>query len=252
MVSRSIRPEAVRHRPNRPSRIGLRLGADRRVRIRGQGRVQHVLRNRLRLVHVEEAVLDAAVDVGVDREARARPELALESDAARPGVLVLEVGRDLLDVARRQHRARRERRQRVRERREQRVGRRQRHRHLAVAAADAALDDGEDRILLREASDATADGPFLIALRVPREPDARIEVVLVGPRRPVGNVLDDLDVVAQAEVERQVVADAPVVLQERRRSRTPSGTSARLPAPARTTAETGTAWAPRPGTPVKR
>ena len=138
-------PEAVRHRPNRTSRVGLRLRADRRVRIRRQRGVQHVLRNRLRLVHVEEAVLDAAIDVGVDREARARAELALESEAGRPGVLVLEVRRDLLDVARRQHRARREGRQRVREGREQRVGRRQRHRHLAVAAADAALDDREDR-----------------------------------------------------------------------------------------------------------
>ena len=61
---------------------------------------------------------------------------------------------------------------------------------------------------------AATDRPLLIALRIPREADARIEVVLVGRRRPVGDVLDDLDVVAKAEVERQVVRDAPVVLEE--------------------------------------
>ena len=102
----------------------------------------------------------------------------------------------------------------------------ERQRHQAVAAADAALDDREDRVLLREAAEAAANRPLLIALRIPGKAEARIEVVLVRAGRPVGNVLDDLDVVAQAEVERQVVADAPVVLEEAGRARRPSGTSA--------------------------
>ena len=55
----------------------------------------------------------------------------------------------------------------------------ERQRHQAVAAADAALHDREDRVLLREAAEAAADRPLLITLRIPRKADAGIEVVLV-------------------------------------------------------------------------
>src|SRR5687768_9431202 len=83
-------------------------------------------------------------------------------------------------------RSRWEAREDVGERREQRIRRAERQRDEAVPAADTALDDRKDRMLLREAPEAAADRPLLIALRIPCEPDARVEVVGIGAGRPVG------------------------------------------------------------------
>ena len=67
-------PEAVGHRHDRPRQIGLRNGSDDGIGIGAERGVEHVLRDRHRRVHVEEAVLDAAIDVGVDGYARPHAE----------------------------------------------------------------------------------------------------------------------------------------------------------------------------------
>ena len=203
-------PESIWSRPDWPCQVGL-CGGPQHAAAAGD---DLGLRDRRRIVGVEEAVLVAAVHVEIDGCARARAELPLQAETVLPRELVLEVGRDLLDVARREHGARREAGQRIREDRKCRIGRRQRERHDAVPAQDRALDDGEDRVLLREPPGAAAHRPAAIAARIPIEADARIEVVLVDRGGPVRDVVHDLDVVAKTVVERQVVGDAPVVLHE--------------------------------------
>src|SRR5262245_46794735 len=69
-------------------------------------------------------------------------------------------------------------------------------------------------MLLREAAKTSANRPLLISLRIPRNANSWTQVVLVSRSRPVRNVADDLDVVTKAEVQRQVVANTPVVLNE--------------------------------------
>ena len=159
-------------------------------------------------------MLVAAVHVQIDRYAGARAELALHAEALLPRELVLQIRRDLLDVARRQHRAGRERRQWVGKHRKRRVARRKGERHDAVSPQHRAFDDRENGILLREAPGAAVNGPLLIAAGIPVEADARIDVVLVGRSGPIGNVFHELDVVPHAVVQREVVADPPVVLHE--------------------------------------
>src|SRR5439155_27340222 len=118
----------------------------------------------------------AAVDVEINGHARARANLMLDTETRRPRAFVLEVGRDLLNAASRQHRSRREARQRVRERREERIAGVERQRHQAVTAADASLHDREDRVLLRKPAKAAAHDPLLIAFRIPGKPEPWVEV----------------------------------------------------------------------------